>query len=567
MMNPSQLDELIDEFQDLDEREACELLDELGRDLPEVPKSVYVSDNLVPGCQSRVWLVNRMSDSSPPTLEIQVDSDAFVVKGLAYIVLQMYQARTPQEVLAIDYVSQFDRMGLGRLILPQRKNGLYAMVQRIRDFAANAIGTNPEPASIPGTKVTPLVVDQTRSIDNIAKEFPVLCKLLPSGLRPVFLDSGASAQKPDMVIQKEREVEEEYYANAFRGRYYFGQRIDDEIEATRSRVAALVGASTTDEIVFTSGTTASVNLVAAGLRKQIQPGDEIVVTEMEHHANFVPWQMLAKETGARFRILTIDAMYRLDRAAIDSYINDRTAVVAVTSMSNVLGTINPIKTIAERAAKCDAILFVDAAQSVPHAPIDVNETGIDFLAFSGHKLYGPTGVGVLYGKRSRLSSLVPSTFGGHMVEKVGRQTSTWGQPPARFEAGTMPIVQIIGLGAAIDFVNSIGYSAIHSHEQALLAAAQERLNRIPGLTIYGPPLAEKGAIVSFTIDGISTEDLAHRLDANGIFTRHGHHCAMVLHEKLGVSATTRASFGVYNTRDDVDSLVRAIEDAIAHLHR
>ncbi len=234
----SLVDELIDEFAHFDEREACQYLDELGRELPELPESVYVDEHLVPGCQSRVWLVNRLSETDPPKVEIQVDSDAFVVKGLAYVVLQMYDSRTPQEILDVDYASVFDRMGLGRLILPQRKNGLYSMVRRIRTFAAAAIGAELDDDPRPGTAVKATDVAITRSIEGIAAEFPVLNQTLPGGKRPVFLDSGASAQKPACVIAKEREVEEQYYANAFRGRYYFGQRVDDEIEAVRSKVAA-----------------------------------------------------------------------------------------------------------------------------------------------------------------------------------------------------------------------------------------------------------------------------------------------------------------------------------------
>ena len=569
MMNQVELDELIDEFQDLNEREACELLDELGRDLPEIPESAYRDENLVPGCQSRVWLVNRLADTQPPRVEIQVDSDAFVVKGLAYVVLQMYDSRTPQEVLDVDYVRAFDRMGLGRLILPQRKNGLYSMVKQIRRFAADALGSKlPDDDLVPGTKVKTDAVFPTRQIENIVEEFPILRRPLPSGKRPVFLDSGASAQKPNCVIEKEREVEEQYYANAYRGRYAFGQRVDDEIEATRSKVAALIGAQRTDEILFTSGTTMSINIVAASWgRKFLQPGDEVVVTEMEHHANFVPWQAVAQQCGAQLRILPIDASGRLDPATFDSMINDRTALVAVSSMSNVLGTINPIDELSERAHECGALLMVDAAQSVPHAAVDVSKSNIDFLAFSGHKLYGPSGVGVLYAKRALLQSMDPFLYGGHMIETVGRERSTWAQPPAKFEAGTLAIVQIIGLGAAVDFVNSIGYEAIHAHEHAVLLAAHDRLGQIPGLKIHGPQPEHKGSIVSFTIDGISTEDLAFRLDESGVFTRHGHHCAMVLHETLGVPATTRASFGVYNALSDVESLARALELAVDDLKR
>lgn len=556
------IDDLIEEFADLDEREACELLDELGREIPEIPESVYVDTNLVPGCQSRVWVRNSMNDDE--TVRIEADSDAFVVKGLIYVVLEMYRNRSPQQILDIDYVATFDRMGVGKLILPQRKNGLYSLVKTIRHFCASEVGQ--EPVESAAHVQVPAWPSPSRDIAGIAKEFPILQKPLPSGGLPVFLDSGASAQKPQVVIDKMIEVQTEYYANAFRGKYYFGQRIDDEIESARAKVASLLNAARTDEIVFTSGTTMSVNIVAQAWGRQfLKEGDEIVVTEMEHHANFVPWQAIAKECGATFRIIPIDDKGRLDEAAIAETISNRTAIVAITSMSNVLGTINPVEQIVKLAHEHGAIVLVDAAQSVPHMATDVTRLDADFLTFSGHKLYGPSAVGVLYGKRELLQKMNPFLYGGHMIETVGREESTWAEPPAKFEAGTMPIAPIIGLGSAVDFVASVGFDAIHQLEQDLLIAAHQRLESIPGLTIYGPGTHHKGAIVSFTIDGVSTEDLARKLDNHNVFTRHGHHCAMVLHERLGVPATTRASFGIYNTVEDVEKLAIAIEDAIASL--
>lgn len=556
------IEDLVEEFADLDEREACELLDELGRQIPEIPESVYVDTNLVPGCQSRVWVRNSMKGDK--TVQIEADSDAFVVKGLIYVVLEMYRNRTPQEILDIDYAATFDRMGVGKLILPQRKNGLYSLVKTIRHFCASVTGQSP--AESDAHVRVPAWPSPSRDIAEIAKEFPVLQKPLPTGRLPIFLDSGASAQKPQIVIDKMIEVQSEYYANAFRGKYYFGQRIDDEIESARGKVASLLNAARTDEIVFTAGTTMSINIVAQAWGRQfLKEGDEIVVTEMEHHANFVPWQAIARECGATFRIIPIDAEGVLDQAAIAETISDRTAIVAVTSMSNVLGTINPVEQIIKLAHERGAVVLVDAAQSVPHMATDVRSLDADFLAFSGHKLYGPSGVGVLYGKRELLQRMNPFLFGGHMIQTVGREASTWADPPAKFEAGTMPIAPIIGLGSAVDFVASIGFEAIHQLEQELLHAAHRRLEQIPGLKIHGPSVHQKGAIVSFTIEGISTEDLARKLDNHNICTRHGHHCAMVLHQRLGVPATTRASFGIYNSVDDVEQLATAIEDAVASL--
>jgi cysteine desulfurase/selenocysteine lyase len=563
------VDDLIAEFADLDEHEACQVLDELGRELPKIPDSVYVNENLVPGCQSRVWLICRLSESSPPTLEIEADSDAIIVKGLVQILLEMYVGRTPQEALDVDYAQIFESLGLSRLITPQRKNGLFSMVTAIRRFAAESAGVEIAPA-VAATVTAPSLLRSRpwRSIDNIASEFPILQQTLSGGIRPVFLDSGASSQKPKAVIEKQREVEEQYYANAFRGRYYFGQRIDDEIEATRAAVARLIGATRSDEIVFTGGTTMSLNMVAFGWgRKFLKPGDEVVITEMEHHANFVPWQRVAQETGATLRIIPITDDGQLDPEAIESMIHDGTAIVSVCSMSNVLGTINPVADLCQRAHRHGAIAVVDAAQSVAHDVVDVVAEHADFVAFSGHKLYGPSGVGVLFGRHELLEQMDPFLFGGHMIERVGREQSTWALPPAKFEAGTMPIVQIIGLGAAVEFVNSLGFEAIGNLEAKLLVETQRRLSEIDGLRIFGPGTEKKGAIVSFAIDGIATEDLAVRLDQRGVFTRHGHHCAMVLHERLGVAATTRASFGLYNTMQDVDALIDAVEFAVADIRR
>ncbi len=312
----------------------------------------------------------------------------------------------------------------------------------------------------------------------------------------------------------------------------------------------------------------SLNMVAFGWgRKFLRPGDEVVITEMEHHANFVPWQVVARETGAKLRIIPVTDDGLLDGASIESMINERTALLAVCSMSNVLGTVNPISDLCDRAHRFGAVVVVDAAQSVAHSLTDVAANKIDFLTFSAHKLYGPSGVGVLYGRQEFLRAMDPILFGGHMIERVGREQSSWAQPPAKFEAGTMPIVQIIGLGAAIDFVNSVGFAAIEELDARLVAAAQRRLSAIDGLRIFGPTVEKKGAIVSFAIDGVSSEDLAVRLDQRGVCTRHGHHCAMVLHERLGVAATTRASFGIYNTLHDVDALAEAVEWGVRDIRR
>ncbi len=396
----------------------------------------------------------------------------------------------------------------------------------------------------------------------VRSQFPVLNQQLRKGLTPVYLDSGASAQKPQIVIDKEREVEEQYFANAYRGRHQFGARIDDELEASRQKIADFINAESRQQVCFCAGTTLGINLVASGWgRRHVTAGDEILINEMEHHANFVPWQQLALQTGAALRFIPLTDDGRLDMSRLDDALTSKTKILAVTGMSNVLGTVNPIRELARRAHDVGAVIVVDGAQSTPHLPTDVTADDIDFLMFSGHKLYGPTGVGVLYGRAERLAETDPIVFGGHMIERVYRDHSTWASPPAKFEAGTLPIVQAIALGTAVDWVTGLGLDNIHRHETSLLESATEALQQIPGMTIYGPAVEHKGAIISFRIDGLHPEDLAAMLDRKAVFTRHGHHCTMPLHDLLKVTATTRASFAAYNTQDDITALVDAIQFA------
>ena len=306
----------------------------------------------------------------------------------------------------------------------------------------------------------------------------------------------------------------------------------------------------------------SLNMVASGWgRRHVKPGDEILINEMEHHANFVPWQQLAAATGATLRFIPLTDDGRLDMSRLSEVLTEKTKLLAVTGMSNVLGTINPIGELAARAHDVGAFIVIDGAQSVPHGTTDVATPGIDFLAFSSHKLYGPSGVGVLYGRKELLDETDPLLFGGHMIDRVYKDHSTWAGPPAKFEAGTIQIAQAIALGSAIDYVNAIGFDAIHAHEQQLMQHAHKRLSEIPGMRIYGPGPEHRGAIISFTIDGTHPEDLAQLLDRRGVFVRHGHHCTMPLHDLLGVSATVRTSFGVYNSQADVDALLDAIQFA------
>lgn len=396
----------------------------------------------------------------------------------------------------------------------------------------------------------------------VRRDFPILARTLSNGRPLVYLDNGASAQKPQSVIDKVSECYETYFANAYRGVYELGARVDEEMEAARAKVQRLLGAREPEEIIFTSGTTASVNLVAQGWgRKFLKPGDEILLTVMEHHANLVPWQMIAREKQAVLRHLPLTEDGRLDLSRLNEVLTPRTKLVAVTGMSNVLGTVNPVGELAAAACKAGAKIFVDAAQSVPHEPVDVRDLDVDFLAFSGHKLYGPTGIGVLYGRRAALEAMDPFLGGGHMIDEVFLDRFTSAEIPAKFEAGTIPIVQAIGLGAAVDYVQSVGFDAIAAQERLLLEAAFEKLSAIPGLRIVGPDVAHRGAIVSFAVDGVHPHDMASLLDERGVAVRAGHHCTMPLHEWLHLPATTRASFAFYNTLDEVDALADAIRYA------
>ena len=403
---------------------------------------------------------------------------------------------------------------------------------------------------------------RTFDIDAVRRDFPILARPLPNGATLAYLDNGATSQKPQSVIDKLSEVYATYNANVHRGIHQLGDRVTVELEAAREKVRQFINATQTEEVIFTSGTTMSINLVAHGwARKFLKPGDEILLNEMEHHANLVPWQQAAKATGAKLRYIPLTSDGRLDATHFDRLITSKTKLVAVTAMSNVLGTINPVRELAERAHRVGAVILVDGAQSVPHMPTDVRDPAIDFQAFSGHKLFGPTGIGVLYGRRELLETMDPFLCGGNMISEVHLESSTWGELPSKFEAGTIPIAEAIGLGAAIDYVQSIGFDAIHAHETRLLDRAMRLLPQTPGVTVYGPTLEHRGSIVSFTVEKVHPHDLADLLDQKGVAVRAGHHCTMPLHDWLDVAATARASFAFYNTDAEVDALIDAIHYA------
>lgn len=396
-------------------------------------------------------------------------------------------------------------------------------------------------------------------IERIRADFPALSRTVHS--HPlVFLDSAASSQKPLPVLEAMERVYRECYANVHRGIYAFSEEATLAYENARDRVASFINAPVREEVIFTRNTTEAINLVAyAWGRTNIRPGDRILLTEMEHHSNLVPWQLLAQEKGAQLVYLPItdDGLLRMD--LLDSLLDERVRLVAVTMMSNVLGTINPVREIVRKAHEVGAVVLVDAAQSVPHMPVDVQELDCDFLAFSGHKMCGPTGIGVLYGKEALLEAMPPFLGGGDMIRKVEWESATWNRLPWKFEAGTPAFVEGIGLGAAVDYLTGIGMDAIAAHERELTAYAMEHLSALPGLNIIGPPAHQRGGVVAFTFRGIHPHDIAHMLDTEGIAVRAGHHCAQPLHRRLGLAATVRASFYLYNTAEEADRLVQALE--------
>ena len=391
-------------------------------------------------------------------------------------------------------------------------------------------------------------------------DFPILSRLVHDDQPLAYLDSAATTQSPQQVVEQWQAVYQQVYSNVHRGAHWLSEESTDRYELTRETVRQFINANSAQEIVFTSGTTAAINLVARSWGDaEIQPGDELLVTQMEHHSNLVPWQQLAERSGAELKFVPVTEQGLLDLEALDGLLSERTRLVAVAHVSNVLGTINPVQEIVARAKAVDACVLLDAAQSVPHQAIDVQALGVDFLAFSGHKMCGPSGVGVLYGREQLLESMPPFLGGGSMIHNVTEEGFETAQLPAKFEAGTPPIVPVIVLKTAIDYLERIGLERIHQHESTLVKHAHELLANVDGLRILGPGLEEKGGIVSFVIDGMNPGDISVLLDQQGVAIRAGHHCAMPLHRSLGITSSCRASFYFYNSLAEVDRLVETLE--------
>jgi cysteine desulfurase / selenocysteine lyase len=411
------------------------------------------------------------------------------------------------------------------------------------------------------------------AIGRIRADFPILTRTVRDGRPLVYLDSGATSQRPRQVLDAERAFLERHNAAVHRGAHQLAEEATDAYEAARARIAAFVGADP-GEVVFTKNATEGINLVAYAMgnssvrtglgpeteRFALGPGDEIVITELEHHANLVPWQELCRRTGATLRWYSVDGDGRLDLDSIE--LSERTKLVAFAHQSNVLGTILPVAELVRRAHAVGALTLLDACQSVPHMPVHLTNLGVDFAAFSGHKMLGPSGIGVLYGRAELLAAMPPFLTGGSMIELVRMEGSTYAPPPQRFEAGVPMTSQAVGLGSAVDYLSGIGMDRVHAHELQLTQAALDGLAEVPGVRIIGPrSLDERGGAVAFVVDGVHAHDVGQVLDDRGVAVRVGHHCAWPLHRRFGVAATVRASFAVYNTPDEVGALIDGVRAA------
>ncbi|MCY7785035.1 MULTISPECIES: cysteine desulfurase SufS [Bacillus] len=395
------------------------------------------------------------------------------------------------------------------------------------------------------------------NITDIREQFPILHQQV-NGHDLVYLDSAATSQKPRAVIETLDKYYNQYNSNVHRGVHTLGTRATDGYEGAREKVRKFINAKSMAEIIFTKGTTTSLNMVALSYaRANLKPGDEVVITYMEHHANIIPWQQAVKATGATLKYIPLQKDGTISLEDVRETVTSNTKIVAVSHVSNVLGTINPIKEMAKIAHDNGAVIVVDGAQSTPHMKIDVQDLDCDFFALSSHKMCGPTGIGVLYGKKALLENMEPAEFGGEMIDFVGLYESTWKELPWKFEAGTPIIAGAIGLGAAIDFLEEIGLDEISRHEHKLAAYALERFSQLDGVTVYGPE--ERAGLVTFNLDDVHPHDVATVLDAEGIAVRAGHHCAQPLMKWLDVTATARASFYLYNTEEEIDKLVEALQ--------
>jgi cysteine desulfurase / selenocysteine lyase len=552
------LEEIEEELQACESpTERLEYLVELGATLSDFPAHQCTEENRVLGCQSMVWLTWKQEASR---LLLNATSDAPMVRGLIAILLAAYSGKSPAEILQFNIDEFFQKIQLRSFITPMRSNGLHSMVLKVRSIAEQQVATE---HSVKSMKLGPILPSRPRawrSIEQTRPDFPILARKFASNLPLVYLDNAASSQRPTSVIQAMSKVYEVHYSNVHRSGHALAAETTQAMEASRTVVARFINAPTPSQVIFTSGTTAAINLVARSWGDaNVHANDEILLTEMEHHSNIVPWQQLAQRAGAKIRWVPLTSDYQLDLKVLKEMLSPRVKILAITAVSNVLGTINPIDKISAMASRHGTIIFVDAAQVAPHGEIDVQALGADFLAFSGHKMLGPTGIGILYGRQNLLDKMPPFLGGGNMIHAVTHDGFVPASVPHRFEAGTAPIVEAIAMKPAVEYLESLGSEAMLHHDRELLELAQSRFEKQPRIRIYGPPIDKKMSILSFTIDGLHSDEVGKRLDAEGIAIRVGHHCAMPLHELLKIKSSCRASFYFYNTHQEVERFCQVIE--------
>jgi len=563
------LSELKEELDDLETSEdRIQFLIELGESLPPFPEEYCTEEFRVVGCQSMVWIVPSWDGES---FHFSASSDAPMVRGLVAVLMSAYSAKTPSEITALPIEKVLDGMHLRSFLSPLRSNGLHSMIKRIRAYAES----QQMPESPIAAEFESAIPSQMKDfgpiaarIEQVRADFPILEQKNQDGLQIAYLDNAASSQRPQSVIDSISGVFAEYYSNVHRSGHEWAVRSTEGVEASREAVRGFINAAKTEEVIFTAGATASVNLIAqAWGDANIGPGDEILLTEMEHHSNIVPWQQLCQRKGSTIRWVPIRLDYTLDIEQFEGLLSPRTKLVSFTAVSNVLGTINPVKQLVQLAHRVGATVVVDAAQATPHGAINVRDWDADFVVFSGHKMLASTGVGVCYGKKEILERMPEWQGGGSMIKSVTFDGFSLADLPHKFEAGTPAIAEIISMKAAIEYLESIGHERLMEHERLLAGQAMQGLSKIDGIRFFSPALEKKSGVVSFAVDGIHGEEIARVLDGRGVAIRVGHHCAMPLHSRLGVSVTCRASFYLYNTPSEVSRLVESVEHAVKILRR
>jgi cysteine desulfurase/selenocysteine lyase len=560
------LEELREEFSELESpEERVQNLIELGQTLPDFPAEWCTESHRVVGCQSMVWIVPEWDGES---FHFRATSDAPMVRGLVAVLMSVFSGKSPSEILAFPIESLLDELQLKSFLSPLRSNGLHSMIRQIRKLAESKLPTLTGPHTSRAPAAHPDPGPLLDRLPAIRADFPILAQRNADGTTVAYLDNAASSQRPKVVIDAISEIYSQHYSNVHRSGHAWAARTTEKLEASRESVTRFIHAASSDEIIMTSGATASINLIAQSWGSSyLKRDDEILLSHMEHHSNIVPWQQLCERVGCRIRWIPLRKDCTLDLDHMGSLLSSKTKLVSVTAVSNVLGTMNPVRTIADMAHGVGATVVVDAAQATPHGSIDVQAWDADFVVFSGHKMLASSGVGVCYGRESILESMPAWQGGGNMIKSVTLDGFTLADLPHKFEAGTPAIAEIASLKPAIEYLEHLGHQRILEHERLLVRRATQGLEGLEGVRILSAPLEQKNGVLSFVVDGVHGEEVSRILDGRGIAIRVGHHCAMPLHQILGVSHSCRASFYLYNTTEEVDRFVEAVGDAIHLLKR